>query len=243
MKIDRLLLEAELGIKVSVFDEIDSTNLFVKRFVYENKIPPDLVVSHAQTNGLGRTGKSFYSPSQTGIYATFSFNATDIHCDDVTARVALATAGAIDSVFSCRCGVKWVNDVYLAGKKVSGILCQRAGNYVLIGIGINVEEPETVPDDLIGKFGAVTERCLPNQYNDLIASLYRSILSVFRAEKNTVLSEYRERCVHIGQNVTIVSDGNELIGKCLGIADDFSLILSINGQTQYFTSGYMSLRI
>jgi len=243
MKINRVHLEKKLGINALVFDEIDSTNLYMKRCILENQLVPDLVVAHAQTNGQGRTGKNFYSPASTGLYCTFTFKVSEIQCEDVTARVALATARAIDSVFSCRCGVKWVNDVYLDHKKVGGILCQRVENYILVGIGINVEEPEIVPDELIGKFGSVTKKCSQSQYNDLLVALYDGITSVFREEKNTVLSEYRARCVHLQQNVSIIYDGNQLCGTCVGIAEDFSIILSINGELRNFTSGYMSLKI
>lgn len=243
MKIDQTLLEKSLGINARVFNEIDSTNLYVKRCILQNESVPDLVVSHGQTNGLGRTGKSFYSPALTGVYATFAVKESDIHCDDITARVALATARAIDSVFACCCGLKWVNDVYLDNKKVSGILCQKVGDYVLIGIGINVEEPETIPDDLLGKFGAVTKICPASKYNDLIIALHRHILFSLSEENNSILSEYRARCVHVNKTVCIVNNGAEINGNCIGIDEDFSLLLSIDGKIHRFTSGYMTLHI
>ena len=49
---------------------------------------------------------------------------------------------AIEALSRKTAGIKWVNDLYLEGKKVCGILCEGAGDAVVVGIGLNLQEPE-----------------------------------------------------------------------------------------------------
>ena len=100
-----------------------------------------VVLSHKQTAGRGRFNRSFYSPEGTGLYMSIVLDADKLCLDEytlLTPLVAVITSKVIDSVAGKKCGIKWVNDLYLEGKKVCGILCERVENAVVIGIGINL---------------------------------------------------------------------------------------------------------
>lgn len=147
------------------FDTIDSTNLEARRMI---KLSDPrvrelfLVVASEQTAGRGRQGKSFYSPKGSGIYMTIALPAEDIPSGIVTltCRVGIAVSKAIDDEFGCHTGIKWVNDIFLAGRKICGILCEAVSgeggkpSHILIGIGINISTEE-FPDDIKGSAGSV----------------------------------------------------------------------------------------
>lgn len=243
MKLNESILRKRLGLAVSCFDSIDSTNLFVKRKIESSEAVSDLVIASHQTDGRGRTGKSFYSPAKTGLYLTYVIKNSPSENEYLTARVALATAAAIDAVFGVECGIKWVNDIYLNGRKVAGILCQTVRDYTLIGIGINVEKPSEIPRDLVDRFGFLVDKASENIYQEAVCELILQIKKVLSSPIGSVLDAYRARCIHIHHPVSILHSERELCGICVGIADDFSLLVEINGKVQAFTSGMMNLRI
>ena len=243
MKIDLQALQKKLPIKMEFFDVIDSTSLYLARKIKERSFVPELVIADRQTNGQGRVGKKFYSPAATGLYLTFSFFEKDVLCDHVTPRIALAVSNAIFQTFGVSCGVKWVNDIYLYQKKIAGVLCQRVGDYFLFGIGINLLPPSVVPEELMGKLGYLLDTCSEEKCVDLIVSLYQNIVDIMNENVENVLDSYRKRCVHIGKKVQIEQDNKALSGKCLGIADDFSILIEIDNEPVPFSSGFLSLKI
>ncbi len=236
------LLKKELGLDIRYFDSIDSTSLYLKRLICENRKVPDLVIAREQTNGQGRVGKSFYSPADTGLYMTFAIPCEQLDCVNITPRLSLALCQSIESVFSLACSVKWVNDIYSNEKKIAGILCQRSHDYYLIGIGVNVKKPKAIPYDLKDRLGYICTDCDEKSFTDLVIACYHNMMHrCFLLSPTEVLSEYRERCIHIGKEVSIQYEGENVRGVCSGIADDFSIIVTSNGNDQKFSSGILTL--
>ena len=243
MQIDAGALQDLLGISVEYFDEIDSTNLYCKERIKSGDFFEGVVIASSQTNGQGRVGKSFYSPKGSGLYLTFVLKSERFFQRNVTPAVAIAACRAIESCFHVICGVKWVNDIYIRGRKAGGILCQAVGEYVLIGIGINLFQPKYVPEDLRERMGWVLEHYECFDLEGVVSVLFENIMRSAQISDVALLAEYRMRCVHIGSVVEIEKDQSCLIGKCIGIDDDFKLLLEVDGKVQSFSSGFMRLKI
>lgn len=120
-----------------------------------------LVTADEQQSGRGRLGRSFLSPKGTGIYMScgFRFDACDKNALNesllltVTPITAVIVRRAIYDVCGIGCDIKWINDLYLNGAKVCGILTELLpGNAIVIGIGINCFK-YSVPDELRSKVG------------------------------------------------------------------------------------------
>ncbi len=118
------------------------------------------VVSGCQTQGRGRIGRTFYSPSQTGVYLSLLLRPP--HCQPqeavkLTTMAAVAVCEAIEEVSSEQAQIKWVNDIFIGDKKVCGILTEAALgledgclDYAVLGVGINVYVPKDgFPDELV----------------------------------------------------------------------------------------------
>lgn len=111
------------------------------------------VVAERQTKGKGRSGKSFYSPDETGAYVSVALHASDDKKPYITIIAALATARTVEEFSGSPAFIKWVNDVYLFDKKVAGILAERVISESVtgevIGIGTNLQDPDDgFPDDI-----------------------------------------------------------------------------------------------
>lgn len=243
MQIDLDFLERSLGLSVLYFDEIDSTNLFCKERVKQGVPFEGIVIAASQTNGQGRVGKSFYSPKGSGLYLTFVFRKELFSQQNITPAVAVSACLALEEFFSVSCGIKWVNDIYIRGRKAGGILCQSVADYVLIGIGINFFKPKLIPDELKDRIGWVVQKNDEIDFTLFIRSLYSEILRLSKISDQDLLAEYRRRCVHVGCDVILEQNHLKISGKCVGIDDDFSLLVEINGDIRSFSSGFMVLKI
>ncbi len=243
MEIDLLNLEKKLGIPAIYFEKIDSTNLYCKDKIKSGTPFEGVVIAAEQSRGQGRIGKSFYSPKESGLYLTFCLKADRFSQKYFTPAIALAVCRGIEQVFSVSCGVKWVNDIYFQNRKISGVLCQNIDGYLLIGIGINLTKPETIPQDLQNRLGWIKDKILETDKADLILALYKNILEFCGDPAADMHKEYVRRCIHIGSSVHIEHNGTVLNGRCVGIDENFELLLETNGETRAYSSGYMTLSI
>ena len=225
MKLNAVALERELSIKVEVFPSLSSTLDYCEERIAQGSAVSDLVIACHQTKGRGRTGKSFYSPADTGLYLTLCFPKHRLAQTHLTPRCAVALMLSIQEVFGLAVGVKWVNDLYVQGRKVAGLLLRSVGDRILVSAGVNVEMPPSVPSELEGRFGALTKSCDPALYHKLVTSFYRSL------------------CIHLGTKVRLLYNGEEIDGRCIGIDRDFSLVLDVFGERKSFSSGILEIHV
>lgn len=109
-------------IEVYTYDVIPSTNDEARKFLIKAPCDRAVFVARGQTAGKGRLGRSFYSPTDTGIYMTYVFRVEKI-CNE-TVRITTAASAAVAKALDCGAKIKWVNDLYLCGKKICGILTE-----------------------------------------------------------------------------------------------------------------------
>ena len=148
---DRRMLEALAGGRVDVYDTIGSTNDAARELFEEGAAHGTAVLSDKQTAGRGRLGRVFVSPSGTGIYLSVLLTDPAVleNAHLVTPAAAVVTAKILEQYTRAQLGIKWVNDLFCGGKKVSGILTEaviRDGKPagIIVGTGINFATPENV---------------------------------------------------------------------------------------------------
>ena len=123
--------------------ETDSTNRVAKELARSGAPHGSWVLAKRQTAGRGRLDRSFYSP-EGGVYLSVILR-PDIPPEDlvlITPMAATAVRNAVHGLTGIELGIKWVNDLYLGDKKVGGILCEVVDDAVIVGVGLNVREPE-----------------------------------------------------------------------------------------------------
>ena len=254
-------------------DEIPSTNTRLKEIAADavssgKPIVPTVLLARTQSGGRGRLGRTFHSPSGTGLYMSMLLTPTlqpkEALC--LTTAAAAACAEAADAVRTDAdiesrgiVGIKWVNDLYLGGKKICGILAEAALtpnadalSWAVIGIGINLLPPkEGFPAALADTAGTLLEANPTGDADDLLSRLAADILCrliayLDPAQKDTVLSIYRERSILDGRAVLVRPasslGGEELPAQVLGIDDDFGLTVRYeDGREAVLSSGEVVL--
>ena len=151
-----------------ILRETDSTNRVAKELARQGAPHGSRVEAERQTAGRGRLDHSFFSP-QGGVYLSVILR-PDVPREDralITPMAAVAVRQAVNSITDIELGIKWVNDLYLGDKKVGGILCEAVGDAVIVGVGLNVWEPEGgFPPEL--NAAALNTKWPPETFSQLI---------------------------------------------------------------------------
>ncbi len=218
--------------KVLVFQELTSTNDVLKKLAIDEKAPAGtVVVSDYQTGGKGRLGRSFYSPKGSGLYLSMLLRPTGSVSDNLilTAQAAAAVYRAVKDVTGIRLGIKWVNDLYYQNRKVTGILSEgqtsmESGRfeYVIVGIGINLYEPEDgFPEEIRDRAGSILgKKTSENQVdrNRIAAAVIREFYQL--ASGNTLAPEYIEENIVPGNEIFVINGDKRRKARALRILPD-----------------------
>ena len=249
MKLDESRIRAELkshdDLRIEVFDTIDSTNLEAERTIPSGERRCMLIAADSQTDGRGRQGRSFYSPSG-GLYLSVAFSPCGGLESSLPIRTAAAVAvsRAIEETCGAAAEIKWVNDVCIKGKKVCGILTKAvAPEGRLVGIvtviGINLST-EGFPRELERIAGAIGEA----DRNVLAARIAEGLLSFAEhtADKS-YLDEYRKRSCVIGREITYYENGTAHTALATGIDENGGLEITESNKKKPLTSGEITVRV
>ena len=251
-KIISEVLPSLRGIELAVFDSIDSTNDYAKGIAKSDREKSPLAVAaYEQTRGRGTRERSFISRGGAGVYMSILFYPEErITPADITVYAAVAASRAIEKVSMLKCGIKWVNDVYVGGRKLAGILtegnmCDGALQYAVVGIGINTNA-EVFPEEICDIATSVkieTQRSVINEA--LIAEIINSFFSTLNTlGSRKVMDEYRARSVLIGKRVRVSSSKGEFEGRVAEICDTGAILIEKNDKiTVLLESGDVSLKI
>ena len=243
------------NIKLFCADEVDSTNKRARIYAEQMSEPPEraaLFLAESQSEGRGRLGRSFFSPANTGLYMTLLIPSPKRaeSFARLTALTAVATAEAVRNAFAVEPRIKWVNDLYLDGKKVAGILAESFPvgelRYVAVGIGINLTTDE-FPEDIHGKAGSLTkgiesdELCARKTALAFLISK-KLLASLEKEESSEQMKKYRELSCVIGKRISFSLSGEKKEGIAVDINDDGALVVQLgNGQRITLSTGEISV--
>ena len=238
-----------------VYQLIDSTNNAAKRLALEGAAHGTAVLAEQQSGGKGRRGRSFYSPPGTGLYLTVILKpARNIQQSMlVTAAAAVAVTRALHRLGGIDSQIKWVNDVYLNGRKICGILAEAVTNledgaieYVVVGIGVNLVSPSKgYPEELRSKITSVqAETGIRLSRNQLAGEIISQLLELTAQNDGSgFLEEYRARSCVLGRAVNIFSPAGESHGTALDITPEGHLVVRLNdGSITTLSSGEITIR-
>ncbi len=245
-------LKNKLNITVKKCSE--STNNDVKVLARGSAPEGEVVVACSQTAGKGRLGRAFYSPDGTGVYMSLLLRPV-IKPEDailITTAAAVSVCKALRKMGVDNCGIKWVNDIYIDGRKVCGILAESGfgtdGNmdYVVLGVGINMYEPQGgFPDDIKDVAGAVFSDRQENMRNlfvgEFLGSFYGFYQNITDRRHN---DEYKKLCFLYGHDVDVINGDDIRRATVLGLDDNCGLIVEYeSGEKAVLTSGEVSLKV
>lgn len=212
---------------------VGSTMDLARREAAEGAPHGTLVLAEEQTAGRGRKGRAFYSPRGENIYATFVFRLDPERHRRLPVVVPLAVCRACER-FVPRARIKWPNDVWVDGEKVSGMLidAEYAGTGEVIaypGIGINVNGDPTANPELRGIATSLRRAAghhVPREL--LLATLCNELERWLEEAFSSTVAEYRARNLLLGREVTVAPPtGETFAARAVDVDADGSLVVEL----------------
>ena len=257
-----LTREAAEFYQLNLFSVIDSTNTALVAAGRAGAAEGTVYVAEAQTAGKGRMGRSFYSPQGTGIYISVLLRPTFPAGDAlyITTMAAVAAAWAAEEVqrhFGMEVSpvsIKWVNDLFIRGRKFVGILTEadfdvETGglSQAVMGIGFDLCPPEGGwPENVAAVAGSLFEKKQPAGARALLtAHFLNEFYSLYTAlPDHSFVREYRDRSLVLGQTVEVLRDTEVLYtARALDVDDACNLVVLPDGSSEPITLNSGEVRV
>lgn len=236
--------------------EVDSTNDYLKKLAADSAPHGTVALSDHQTGGHGRRGRSFLSPPGVGLYLSILLRpeCPPTQLMHLTCASGVAMCNAIENSVGFRPGIKWTNDIVFVRRKLGGILTELRLNsqglvdYAIVGIGINCcQTAQDFPPEIREVAGSLT--MVTGQEVDRfrvaaaeLDALYAMSVGLL-TEQKALLSQYRQDCITIGQEVSLVRGDEIRHGKALDVDDEGALVVLFpDGHAEAVNSGEVSVR-
>lgn len=207
-----------------------------------------VIAAERQTAGRGRMGRTWHA--EPGASLTFSLLwrlPPGVSPAGLSLAAGVALVEALERFGVGGLALKWPNDILRDGRKLAGILIELVPGDVsaaVIGIGVNLRLPETLPDEIRAASAALDG---PADQNALLAALLSELHAALTAFGEGGFAALRDRwlarCAHLDVPVRILSEfGVPVEGRCVGIDVDGALLVETPVCVQRILSGEVSLR-
>ena len=255
-EIEPRLATKRIGRVLHHFDAIDSTNRAAMERGREGGVEGEVFLAEEQTRGRGRLGRSFFSPKGMSLYASLLLRPPipPAVAPRITLVAGLAVAETVERHAGARPGLKWPNDVHLAGRKVAGILTEMEAEtdrvlFVVCGPGINLNVPEDafpaelrpIATSIFAATGRRVDRCA--FVADLFLAFERAYDEFLARGFGALRERWNAYSILDGRDVRVESGGDVALGTALGIDDEGALRLrTVGGEQRTVISGDVTLR-
>jgi BirA family biotin operon repressor/biotin-[acetyl-CoA-carboxylase] ligase len=195
--------------------------------------PGLVVLAGRQTAGRGRLGRAWTQHADMGVAATFVVECPADGAGELALASGVAAARAIEDCTPVsgapgRIGLRWPNDVVVCGdgRKLAGVLVERADGLAVVGIGINVlQGPNDWPDALRGRAASLTMLGSLATRSDVACRLLTRLDRALGEGREAVVAEWRRRDTLLGTRRAFLSDGRRVEGVVEAIDPDDAVTL------------------
>jgi BirA family biotin operon repressor/biotin-[acetyl-CoA-carboxylase] ligase len=188
-----------------------------------------------QTLGRGRLGRAWVSPPGN-LYASTLVRIRP--SDPPAATLALVAAVALEETVSAYAPgmalLKWPNDVLIDGAKLSGVLLERAGDAVVIGIGVNLAHHPADTDRPATSLSVYNVAIAPEDFIETLAEAFARWVECWRGQGIDVIRRRWVANAHpIGTPLNVrLPDGPAIDGLFDGLDPEGALILRLADGTR-----------
>ena len=237
------LAAAVIGCELEVLESVGSTNDYLKALAAKGAKSGAVVAAREQVSGKGRLGRVWKTKKDENVMFSVLLRPkmAPSEVSAVTPLAGLAVCKALREFTGLDCRIKWPNDVIVGRKKLVGILTEMSAEfdaveYMIIGIGINVNQSE-FPEEIAHKATSLLlETGKKFDKNKLLAAVLNQMEAEF-INSNLELSagaleEYTSLCATVGKTVSFSRGGTKLSGIAAGVAENGELIVMFNDGTE-----------
>ena len=250
-KIKTNLKTKRIGKKILIYNSTSSTNDIAAEYAKSKENDGLVIFAEEQTAGRGRMGTNWASGQADSILCSIVLTESKCNAELLSLTCAVAVAEAIGKAGDSQAKTKWPNDIILNGKKVAGILLEsklnNGGSTYIIGIGINCHQKKNAFDAKLQPIATsidIESRTICDRIS-LAKRLLTSIdhwLLVAERDSKKIISQWRKLSIQLGHRVTLIFDGAQFTGNCIGIDPQKGLILQLEtGGVRMFDAAHTSI--
>ena len=237
--------------KVMVESLVDSTNTRLKAMAAAGAPTGTALLAEEQSGGRGTHGRSFQSPKGDGLYLSVLLRPRLTKLQDLLTLmgwVGVAAREAVERASGAPAEIKWLNDLYLNGKKLCGILTELSflgesgePDYVVAGMGVNMSQTAgTFQAQGLGEIAtSLALEGYPVEQNHLAVCLLEALDELnrdFPARREDYLERYRSHCVTLGRRVSFDGEGTLQTGTVAGVDGNFALLVDGDDGNKHIVS-------
>jgi BirA family biotin operon repressor/biotin-[acetyl-CoA-carboxylase] ligase len=254
MEITKGLATEIIGKKIVYRPEVDSTNRVLHELAVQGEPEGTVVLAERQTAGKGRLGRAWTSPDG-GIWMSILLRPSlpPYKVQLITLLTAVAAVEATAALTGITPGIKWPNDLLVKGRKLAGILTEVSAemervNYLILGIGLNMNIPSAVFEgdladiatSILAEGGKPVSRV--DWVRRFLANLEADYLHAQKEGFSDMLERWRQHSVTLGQDVTVSLAGRTVGGTAVDIDEQGALLVRTQSGTEAFLAGDVSLK-
>ena len=247
---EKLQAQADPFWKIQVMDQVPSTNSLLRQLALQGAEEGTVILAQSQSAGRGRMEREFYSPRDTGLYLSLLLRPQGLTTGEsleITTMAASALCIAVEEVTGRSPQIKWVNDLMLDGRKISGILTEGAlsmetgkMDFIVLGLGVNLYPPHGgFPEHLQDIAGVLCKKQQKDLKNRLVGVFLQKFLYFYRGRNFAEAAKiYRSRSILIGKE--ILAEGIQ--AKVLDVNDHCQLVVEYgDGSRRNLSYGEVSI--
>ncbi|MFO8184480.1 MAG: biotin--[acetyl-CoA-carboxylase] ligase [Candidatus Aegiribacteria sp.] len=244
-EIGRYLGESSLNPKVVYMKTVDSTNSLAMMLAAQGAVHGTVVTADMQTSGKGRKGREWHSPPGSNLYLSMILRPSvpPAEASQIPVLTVIASIRALRRLVpDLTCSVKWPNDIYCGGRKISGTLCEMKAEmdsveHVVVGTGINVNtDPSEInmPETATSLFMETGRRYCRAELAARLLEDFQSAYDVWIAEGSLrpFIPEWKSCSLLLGSQVDVRTATKIVTGRAMGIAENGALKLQLRDGTR-----------
>lgn len=237
-----------IGREIYYFEKVKSTMDIAQSLCLHSLVKEGaLIVAESQTEGRGKRKRFWFSPQKEGIWISLILHpkVNLVHIPKMSLIMALAVSKTIRKMVNLPAVIKWPNDVLINKRKVCGALVEKKFNYVIVGLGININvEVKKLPlalqertTSLKEELGYEISRIKFLQM--LLKTLEISYIKFCQQEFGMLIEEIKNLSDTLGNKIKVISEGKEkLRAEAIDLDLEGNLIVRLNdGFLKPLTSG------
>jgi len=226
-----------MNITILRFDSLSSTNDEAAAQARRGAAEGLVVLARSQTKGRGRHGRMWVSAPDAGLYFSIVLR-PQLDAASLSLITLMAGVAVCDTLleFGAKADIKWVNDLLVVEKKISGILAEAvetpSGLAVILGIGVNLRRA-AVSDDHAEFATSLEEltskKIAPDEFAECLTRYLTYLYTVLTDEPERILHEWQQRSTYFsGKDVRVRTSTGEFTGTTDGLEQNGALRVKLS---------------
>ena len=249
-----LIQESAPAWRVQCLDEVSSTSDLAREAGLRGEEGMLAIFAEHQTAGRGQRSNRWVMPAGKDLMVSLLLRPTmpmEVW-PRLTTIAALAVCRAVESILPVQCGIKWPNDIHLAGRKVCGLLAESfvgpEGGFLVMGIGLNVNSTSFPPDLQSSATSLLRE--LPHAIREIereslgaaILNELHGLMSFWQYDFHEIVAQVRQRSVLVGKNIRALVNDQPVHGRVLDVNHEGYLVLQLADGSSMILSSAAEVR-